>query len=809
MTRLLAKAAASLLLVVLAARAAPGPVELPLLEASGAVEGGFDTACVLGDSGALGGGNASPRGVVVRGRDLLLLGGPTPFLLRTAEAALPASAANANASAASVVSFSNSAAASLALIRPTLNGAELLSVDRLAGGSGGGATGVRVLDLPLGGQGLAIGATALDGGGALVLRDEAAEPFAIVDDDATGALRVNGTGSCGIAPRGGYSWVAVASGASGGPARGLTVAARWSKAALATEVVLLNLNSSAVPAGGSRLAPAAVVASAVVPGNSSAPLIGVSVADVYGDGVPAVLLVFSDSTMQVLWLGLGAAPLYLAATFALDPVGAAAARWRSVAVGAWLAPGATVLPAEAQILGMRAPPDAPPSALRVSALVFGRPEHWLRRRASLAGLRAQQELKTTYADDGPNVANLTAPLDVERVKAILASTHSNAFLNDVCDCTPSPPAWACSPLYGYLDFVRLLDATRTFAVDGRQVRIMLGLFPPSEALMPAPSACRAPPDSPLTPFDEAALFAGQNYTQYATWGVLAGLLAEQYPHLVAMDIDDFDINVRPGDATVFTGQDVALITAGMRLRAPWMMFSSVVYGPFTAVPDLALVLDAPVFFFRNAGSDADSEGAGPCAAASCPWGPLVRHRTGGCLAGVCSEPTTFNARAEVDAVRAGLPAGRMLITGYYATMHSSLGQPTARYVSRLLQSLAMQDGVAGVMTYTLKSALEPCVGGPLFDNGGGGDLQHSLGCIVAAAYGALAGAGTAPTPAPAPAAAAAAGSFSASTLAVSSIASALGGAALAAFAAFLAARTGAGDGERVRGGELGEKLLVN
>ena len=250
---------------------------------------------------------------------------------------------------------------------------------------------------------------------------------------------------------------------------------------------------------------------------------------------------------------------------------------------------------------------------------------------------------------------------------------------------------------------------------------------------------------------------------------------------------------------------MALITAGMRSRAPWMVLSSVVYGTFAAVPDLALVLDAPVFFFRNEGDPVD-EGAGPCAAPGCPWGPLVRSHTGGCLAGVCSEPTTFNARTEVAAVLAGLPAGRQLVTGYYATMHSSLGQPSARYVSRLLQTLALQDGVAGVMTYTLKSAMEPCVGGPLF----GDELQHSLGCIVANAYGALAG--VVPPAAAAPAAAAAQGTYSAATLALGSMLSALGGALVVVVAAGLAARArGQSRGGGAKGddaGELGERLIA-
>jgi hypothetical protein len=147
-----------------------------------------------------------------------------------------------------------------------------------------------------------------------------------------------------------------------------------------------------------------------------------------------------------------------------------------------------------------------------------------------------------------------------------------------------------------------------------------------------------------------------------------------------------------------------------------------------------------------------------------------------------------------------------MVVGYYATMHSSLGQPTARYVSRLLQTIALRDGVLGIMTYTLKSALAPCVGGPLF----GGELQHSLGCVVGHAYAAIAGTSAAAAPAPAAAAAAPPPTFSAGTVALSAVISALGGALVAVAAArLIRARSGGSAGEAgdLGAGTLSEKLL--
>ena len=85
--------------------------------------------------------------------------------------------------------------------------------------------------------------------------------------------------------------------------------------------------------------------------------------------------------------------------------------------------------------------------------------------------------------------------------------------------------------------------------------------------------------------------------------------------------------------------------------------------------------------------------------------------------------------------------------GYYATGHSSSGQPSPRYVSRLLQIAAVQPGVDGIMTYTMKAALEPCTEAPLYghaaisDSTPGADgsleLDHQLGCIVRRNYGAM------------------------------------------------------------------------
>ena len=80
-------------------------------------------------------------------------------------------------------------------------------------------------------------------------------------------------------------------------------------------------------------------------------------------------------------------------------------------------------------------------------------------------------------------------------------------------------------------------------------------------------------DDPRTAANETAIFAGKTYLDYDAWGTLAGQLAAQFNHLVAINIDDMSINVD----TVFAPPKVALITANMRTHAPWLCLASTIY----------------------------------------------------------------------------------------------------------------------------------------------------------------------------------------------------------------------------------------
>lgn len=154
------------------------------------------------------------------------------------------------------------------------------------------------------------------------------------------------------------------------------------------------------------------------------------------------------------------------------------------------------------------------------------------------------------------------------------------------------------------------------------------------------------------------------------------------------------------------------MTSALRAATPWVNLISTVYyneggpGPENFIwklwPDLPLVIDTPLFYFRN-----QKQGAGPCADPKCPWGPAMKTREGGCLAGACADSTVQNAEGEIRDIVAGLPEGRRLQVGFYATGHSSLGTPTPLYVFRLMGVILSQAMVDGITFYTYKVPQSP------------------------------------------------------------------------------------------------------
>jgi hypothetical protein len=396
---------------------------------------------------------------------------------------------------------------------------------------------------------------------------------------------------------------------------------------------------------------------------------------------------------------------------------------------------------------LRGPPLGAPAVsgatdlFPVSILVFGQPSDIAERRAALSNLHGQMGLKATFNASAGSARGLKPPLNVSALKEMLSQTNSNAYDFVVCDCTPTPDFIDCSPLQTYAQFISLLEGTRAPPATphlNMPLRIWLELMPPTEA---AGGKCLPPTDDPRTPWNETSLFSPElGYLDYAAWADLAGKLAGRYPQLTAVNVDDFSHDAGIGQP--FPPDLVARMTSAMRAQgAPWMGLTTCMYYSqddtfsYGLWPDLPMVVDGLTFAFRN-----ELQGSGPCTCDTperqCPWGPRQKEcpkslGAGGCLAGACADSTVLNAPLEVAHMSTRLPAGRPMIFCFYATGHSSLGQPTAAYVAALLDMANHLPAVDGVMVYTIKAtpaANVECKGlsPPLY----GGEM----GCIVRAAF---------------------------------------------------------------------------
>jgi hypothetical protein len=396
----------------------------------------------------------------------------------------------------------------------------------------------------------------------------------------------------------------------------------------------------------------------------------------------------------------------------------AAQRWVGLSAAAWLLPpaggGQQQQLGDTQLLAMRQfSPQLSGTQQAVNLLVYGSATRALPRQRALEGTRSQSEL------NGGNIEFLNISYDVDQFnvtyfKALLAETHTNSFNHELCEQST------------YTNLLSILGNTTDFKVDRRQFRVWVELLPPTEAF-PKGDNCQPPFDDPRTPFNESSYFnfstsgvlsegpsAGQRitfaYWDYAGWGALIGRLSVQFPQLVAIEIDDFTHDVAPPDG-MFTPELLGNIVNNLHRHSSTISFIPNIYysqdAPvFQQWPDLSLIGDAMLYFFRN-----QKQGAGPCSPAACVWGPSATHgeRGGGCLAGACAESTVANIPSELVEIERWLPPGRPLIFGIYAGGHSSLGSPTARYVDDVLAFVLQRAEITGggVMLWPM---LAPCGG---------------------------------------------------------------------------------------------------
>lgn len=310
--------------------------------------------------------------------------------------------------------------------------------------------------------------------------------------------------------------------------------------------------------------------------------------------------------------------------------------------------------------------------------------------ASLAAAPFQQKLLVQYdqfkvprepASRGGTQTNVTGLIEW------LRDTHANAFSFLLWDTNGA----------AYLDFVRVLSLTSGIRVDDVLFRLHVTLIPPSEA---RPSAgtnitrCSVPADSPLTSFNESALFnaslGNRGCLDYVAWCDVISRLGQRWPHLDAINIDDFSSNTGTTFTQPYLSKMRAALAGSVRL-IPTFYYG---HGPkdFTldTRPYLRNLTDGVLFYFRN-----NREGQQGCAADSCgtPGCSLP------CLDGTCAERSVPNLPVEIADVASRLPPNHPLLVGIYFTAYNGCAQPSVDYNREVLAAALALPSVAGATIY--------------------------------------------------------------------------------------------------------------
>jgi FG-GAP-like repeat len=444
------------------------------------------------------------------------------------------------------------------------------------------------------------------------------------------------------------------------------------------------------------------VATSTVGNNGNSNWSSIAVGDFNGDGRQAIVLVKNNhSNFIVLDLLPGAQELRELASADLDSV--SQQNWRGLVATDWLAgadQGAAELVAVREATGR----------YRTDLFIYGNPFH---RVARDTGLERNKEQWDQHRGG-----------TIEQQKEWLRDTHTNTVGWTLIDPPPGRPDDPDPEKRkgDYIKLVEFLEATKDFCIDGKQLRVTVSPDNPNPTL----TVCALPQDSPITPWHEMDYFTVGplgvfdtchklvpvpdppfvrrvkcDYCRdYLGWSSLIGRLAQDYPHVVGMGIDEIGYHLD----TTFTGDYVAEMQSRLRSQSPWLNFTPGLYyhgrtSTFfgTEFPDFLRSVDTAIMFFRN-----NKQGIGPCSRCSQHTGD------GGCLDGVCAEATIPNAPGEFFQMAGLLPAGRKLQAGVYFATHSSLGTTSTRYGHDLVSLILSFPWLGGATVYSMQAPAVPC-----------------------------------------------------------------------------------------------------
>src|SRR5262249_2608053 len=158
--------------------------------------------------------------------------------------------------------------------------------------------------------------------------------------------------------------------------------------------------------------------------------------------------------------------------------------------------------------------------------------HLAARNSALQGTKAQYDQINL---NGQQIAPFTAS-QIQTLKHMMRDTHTNTF------------NWILAHEFDYTNLVAFLNATKNFGVDGQQVRVWVTLIQPK--YVPGDTCSRPEDTRPITTWNAADFFVADFFNgqspcrDMATWARVMGRLAQDFPHLVGVGIDDFafDLN---------------------------------------------------------------------------------------------------------------------------------------------------------------------------------------------------------------------------------------------------------------------------
>ena len=163
---------------------------------------------------------------------------------------------------------------------------------------------------------------------------------------------------------------------------------------------------------------------------------------------------------------------------------------------------------------------------RTDLFVYGNQFHRIPRDSGLERTKAQWDQHDFTGGDQNDLSAATSKKLVDMLKDTRTNTMN----------------WGMVDPKDYPQLVRFLDNTKdytedTCAADGKHLRVWVTFTPVNLA---HPSVCTLPVDSGLTTWKASDYFKNVNVLDRCkVWGQVLGRLAHDYPHLVALSIDDF------------------------------------------------------------------------------------------------------------------------------------------------------------------------------------------------------------------------------------------------------------------------------